>query len=59
MCIVGGDEFIKQACDLNIILPLKNLLYKNIVNLNSTKENDQLIGVNIYIQLFSLLTIIL
>ena len=59
MCIVRGDEFIKQACDLNIILPLKNLLYKNIANLNSTKENDKLIGVNIYIQLFSLLTIIL
>ena len=59
MCIVGGDEFIKTASDLNIVLPLKNLLYKNVSNLNSTKENDQLIGINIYIQLFSLLTIIL
>ena len=59
MCIVGGDEFIKVACESNVMLPLKNLLYKNVANMQSSKETDQLIGCNIYLQLFSLLTIIL
>lgn len=59
MCIVGGDEFIKVACECNVMLPLKNLLYKNVANMQSSKETDQLIGCNIYLQLFSLLTIIL
>ena len=59
MCIVGGDEFIKVACECNVMLPLKNLLYKNVANMQSSKETDQLIGCNIYLQLFSLQTIIL
>lgn len=28
MCIVGGDEFVDTLCRLNIILPLKQLLYR-------------------------------
>lgn len=28
MCIVGGDEFVDTLCGLNIILPLKQLLYR-------------------------------
>lgn len=28
MCIVGGDEFVGTLCGLNIILPLKQLLYR-------------------------------
>lgn len=59
MCIVGGDDFIRILCEQNIIVPLRNLLYRNVSNLQSEKENDQLIGCNLYLQLFSLLTIIL
>ena len=59
MCIVGGDDFIRILCEQNIILPLKSLLYRNVINLQNGKENDQLIGCNLYLQLFSLLTIIL
>lgn len=28
MCIVGGDEFVGTLCGMNIILPLKQLLYR-------------------------------
>lgn len=28
MCIVGGESFIGKICEMNVILPLKNLLYK-------------------------------
>ena len=34
MCIVGGESFIGKICEMNVILPLKNLLYKVISVLN-------------------------
>ena len=34
MCIVGGESFIGKICEMNVILPLKNLLYKVFEVLN-------------------------
>lgn len=59
ICVLSaGDDFI-ALCEQNISLPLKSPALSKCDNLQNGKENDQLIGCNLYLQLFSLLTIIL